>query len=45
VRNVRKVAPWKANRTTTLRPANTVYALKRSQKLPAKSPFESIGVP
>jgi hypothetical protein len=43
VRSVRNVAPWKAKRRTTAMPANTVYGLNRSQKLPAYSPSESRG--
>ena len=45
VRKVRNVAPWNANRRTTATPAATVYGLKRSARLPAKSPSESIGTP
>ena len=45
VRSVRKGAPWKAKRRTTAIPARTVYGLKRSQKVPVKSPLESSGTP
>jgi hypothetical protein len=36
VRSVRKVAPWNAKSSTAASPANTVYGVNRSQKLPAK---------
>jgi hypothetical protein len=42
---VRKVAPWKAKRSTTATPAATVYGLNRSTRLPVKSPPELIGTP
>ena len=45
VRSVRKVAPWNANSSTTAIPPSSVYRLKRSQKVPSKSPLELIGTP
>ena len=42
---LRNVAPWNAKRSTSATPANTVYGLKRSARLPAKSPSELIGTP
>ena len=45
VRSVRKVAPWNAKIATTASPPSTVFPLNRSQKLPVKSPLESIGMP
>ena len=45
VRSVRKVAPWKANSSTTATPPSNGVEVEQVPEVPVKSPLELIGTP